>query len=97
VKLGEVAAKVVLFATLRKKFGVRELEVKCDGTIRNLIEKASMKLGKDFFETIYDIDRDGVKDEFLFTINGRNIKDIKKEARIKDGDVIAIFPRVAGG
>lgn len=95
--MGEVAAKVVLFATLRKKFGVRELEVKCDGTIRNLIEKASMKLGKDFFEMIYDIDGDSVKDEFLFTINGRNIKDIKKEARIKDGDVIAIFPRVAGG
>ena len=95
--MGEVAAKVVLFATLRKKFGVRELEVKCDGTIRNLIEKASMKLGKDFFEMIYDIDRNSVKDEFLFTINGRNIKDIKKEARIKDGDVIAIFPRIAGG
>ena len=95
--MGEVAAKVVLFATLRKKFGVRELEVKCDGTVRNLIEKASMKLGKDFFEMIYDIDGDSVKDEFLFTINGRNIKDIKKEARIKDGDVIAIFPRVAGG
>lgn len=95
--MGEVAAKVVLFATLRKKFGVRELEVKCDGTVRNLIEKASMKLGKDFFEMIYDINGDSVKDEFLFTINGRNIKDIKKEARIKDGDVIAIFPRVAGG
>ena len=95
--MGEVAAKVVLFATLRKKFGVRELEVKCDGTVRNLIEKASMKLGKDFFEMIYDIDGDSVKDEFLFTINGRNIKDVKKEARIKDGDVIAIFPRVAGG
>lgn len=95
--MGEVAVKVVLFATLRKKFGVRELEVKCDGTIRNLIERASMRLGKDFFEMIYDIDRDSVRDDFLFTINGRNIKDIKKEARIKDGDVIAIFPRIAGG
>ncbi|MCD6529303.1 MoaD/ThiS family protein [Candidatus Bathyarchaeota archaeon] len=93
----EVAAKIVLFATLRKKFGVRELEVKCDGTVRSLIEKASMNLGKDFFDMIYDVNRDKVRDGFIFTINGRNIRDIKKEVRIRDGDVIAIFPQIAGG
>jgi len=29
-------------------------------------------------------------------INGRNIKDLK-EIKIKDGDIIAIFPPLAGG
>ena len=42
---------------------------------------------------------DGIpyRDDRIITINGRNIKDIKDEIRIKEGDVIAVFPPVAGG
>jgi molybdopterin converting factor small subunit len=30
-------------------------------------------------------------------VNGRNIKDLKGEIILKDNDVIAIFPPLAGG
>ena len=39
--MAEVSAKIMLFATLRKKYGVKDLNVKCDGTLFDLIENAS--------------------------------------------------------
>ena len=33
--------RILLFATLREKCGVTELEVKCDGTVLNLVENAA--------------------------------------------------------
>ncbi len=44
------SVKVVLFATLRKKYGKRELTVSCDGTVRGLIESLSKTLGEEFFK-----------------------------------------------
>jgi molybdopterin synthase sulfur carrier subunit len=92
-----VSAKILLFATLRDKYGVRELEVKCDGTVRNLIENAAKTLNKGFLARIYDVNRNKVREDLIFTINGRNIKDIKGEIEIREGDKVAIFPPLAGG
>jgi len=87
----------LLFATLRDEYGVRELEVNCDGTVRNLIENTAKTLGKGFLDRIYDVGRDKVRKDLIFSINGRNIKDIKGEIEIKEGDRVAIFPPLAGG
>ena len=92
-----VKIKITLFATMRDKFGVRKIEVECDGTIRNLIENAARKLGKSFLASVYDSNRDKVRDDLIFAINGRNIKDLKGEIELKNNDVVAIFPPVAGG
>jgi len=98
------SVKVVLFATLRKKYGKRELTVNCDGTVRGLIESLSKTLGEEFFNDIYDKEHNRVKSNLIFTINGRNIKDLKGSAELdggnielKEGDIIAIFPPLAGG
>jgi molybdopterin synthase sulfur carrier subunit len=95
--VAEVSAKIMLFATLREKYGVKDLNVKCDGTVFNLIENASKILGKSFFEEVYDKNQGKVKENIIFMINGRNIKDLGEKVRIKDNDVIAIFPPIAGG
>ncbi|MBA7568849.1 hypothetical protein ES708_10585 [subsurface metagenome] len=91
-----VEAKVLLFATLGDEYG-GELEVKCDGTVRNLIEETARVLGKSLLGRVYDIGRNKVREDLLFFINGRNIKDIKGEIEIKEGDIVAIFPLIAGG
>jgi len=92
-----VSAKIVLFATLRRKYGVRDVVVDCDGTLEGLIESVSKVLGKRFLDDVYDSRRGGVRKDIIFMINGRNIKDLKGRVEIRDGDVIAIFPPLAGG
>ena len=92
-----VLIEIKLFASLRDKYRVRLIEVECDGTIRNLVENAAGKLGKSFLASVYDSCRDKVRDDLIFAINGRNLKDLKGEIELKEGDKIAIFPPVAGG
>ena len=89
--------KIELYATLRDKYGAKGIVVECDGSIKNLIEQASKLLDEDFFDEVYDSRRNFVREDRIFTINGRNIKDIKGEIRLKEGDVVAIFPPIAGG
>lgn len=93
----EVTAKIVLFATLRHKYKTRELIVKSDGTLMNLIGNASKILGSNFINEVFDVENGKVRSDIIVMINGRNIKDLKEEIRIKDNDVIAIFPPIAGG
>ena len=95
--LAGVSVKLKLFATLRKNYGVKELDVECDGTIFNLIENASKILGKSFFDDIYDKNQGKVRDNIIFMINGRNIKDLGEKIKLTDNDVVAIFPPIAGG
>ena len=92
-----ISAKILLFATLRKKYGAKSLTVKCDGSVRNLIENASKILGSSFLDDVFDKGHDKIRGDIIFMINGRNIKDLKGEIEIKDGDEIAIFPPLAGG
>ena len=94
--MADATVKVRLFATLRKKYGVKELTVKCDGTLREVIENASKIIGRGFLREIYDENQGKVKENMIIMINGRNIRDLK-EIKIKDGDIIAIFPPLAGG
>jgi sulfur-carrier protein len=92
-----IIVEIILFATFRDKYGRSRLEVECDGTVRNLIENAARRLGESFLASVYDVGRDKVRDDLIFAINGRNIKDLKGEIELRNGDVIAIFPPVAGG
>ncbi len=66
--------KIELYATLRDKYKTKEI------VLKNLIEQASKVLGKNFFDEIYDKEKNSVRDDRIFTINGRNIKDIKGDS-----------------
>jgi len=92
-----VKVEIILFATLRSKYKVRNLEIECDGTIPDLINKAARKLGESFLSSVYNVSKNKVRDDLIFAINGRNLKDLKGDIELHDGDVIAIFPPVAGG
>jgi molybdopterin converting factor small subunit len=92
-----VSVKVMLFATLMKKYKTEELIVECDGTLKGLIENTVKILGEEFFNDIYDKGYDNIRKDIIFLINGRSIKDLKEEVKLKDNDVISIFPPLAGG
>ncbi len=92
-----VGVKILLFATLRDRYGIKEIEVKCDGTVRSLVDNAAQVLGGNFIHDVYNVARSKVREDLIFTINGRNIKDMKGKIEIKDGDKISIFPPLAGG
>ncbi len=86
--------KIALFATLREKFGVKEIEVECED-FESAIANASKILGEDFYYEVFN-EKGEIRDDRIITINGRNVKDLEK-IELKDGDRIAIFPPIAGG
>jgi len=85
-----VSAKILLFETLRKKYGAKSLTVKCDRSMRNLIENASKILGSSFLDDVFDKGRNEIRGDIIFMINGGNIKDLK-------GMRSRYFPPLAGG
>ena len=88
--------KVRLFATLREEVGVRELDLEVDGGIEDLVRKADENTGGRFSAAVW---RDGwFKDGLIIFVNGRNIVFLGgRKAKLRDGDVLAIFPAIAGG
>jgi molybdopterin converting factor small subunit len=61
------------------------------------VENASKILGREFIADLYDNKKEKVRDDMIIMINGRNIKDLKRQITLKDNDVMAIFPPLAGG
>jgi len=87
-----VKVRIELFATLREKFG-RCIEVECNGSLEDCFIQASKQLGEEFLDEVI---KDGkLRDDRIITVNGRNVKDEIRE--LIDGDVIAVFPPIAGG
>lgn len=91
------SVKIMLFATLRDKYKTRELTVTCDGTLLNLIKNATKILGPEFINDVYNRRKRKFRDDMIIMVNGRNIKDLNFEITLKDNDVVAIFPPLAGG
>jgi len=88
--------KIELFATFRDKYNTKAVEVECDGTLEDAFHSAAEILGENFLEDVFD-EKGEIRHDRIITINGRNIKDLKGEIKLKDGDSIAIFPPLAGG
>ncbi|MCY0868259.1 MAG: MoaD family protein [Desulfurococcus sp.] len=90
-----IKVKILLFATLREKYGVSQLEVELEkGDFKEAIHKASMILGRDFLSEVFS--GDSYRSDRLILVNGRHIQFIK-DLKLNDGDTIAIFPPAAGG
>ncbi len=87
-----------LFATLRQKYGVKRVEVEFEGSLHDFFKAVSRILGDGFLEDVYsDIGKREFRSDRLITVNGRNLKDMKEEPKLKEGDLIAVFPPIAGG
>ncbi|MBS7287401.1 MAG: MoaD family protein [Candidatus Freyarchaeota archaeon] len=91
-----VKVKVKFFASLRDKYKVREVEVDCDGGLESLMHSLDSKV-KGVRRDLFDDEKRTVKDNVLFLLNGVNVKTMKEPIRFKDGDIVSIFPPIAGG
>ena len=94
--------KVVVkaFATIREALGrgwmSMELEEGVD--VKRLLEKLSEIHGERFTKLVLDPDEGKVAAGVKVLVNGRDIEFLEGlRTRLRDGDVVALIPPVAGG
>ncbi len=92
-----MSVKIKVFATLKDRFGFEEMEVR-EGEFREIMKEVAKIVGNEWLDVVFDKNWN-VRDDVVILINGRNIRDFKdvEIQKLKDGDVIAIFPPIAGG
>ena len=91
---------VKFFATFRDLLGLKELELEVgpEETLKliDLLERLFQKFGEEFRNKI--LENGNIRPQVNIMINGRNIKFLDEvNSPLKDGDIVAIFPPVAGG
>jgi len=87
-KAGIALVTVKLFATLRDHAGERELRLEAKN-VGEVLNQLISKYGPDFQRQI---------DKAAVLVNGRNITHLKgKQTRLKEGDVVSLFPPLGGG
>jgi len=88
--------KVKLFATLRESTGVSQLDLELTGS---KVADVIYTLVDMYPQLSSMLDSNGkLKKFYKVFLNGRDIDHIKGlDSLIKEGDVLAIFPPVAGG
>ncbi len=89
-------ATVRLYANLRDIAGKNELRV--DGsTAKEIIDRLNSTLGEKFDKIMND-ENGKLRENIIFLVNGKNIRFLSgTDTRIEGGDIIDIFPPVAGG
>jgi MoaD family protein len=93
---------VRFFTSLREIIGKKEETLTFQkgekATIGSALKKLSKQYGKRFVDYVYDRSTGDVKGFLQFLVNGRSASAMGGlDARLVDGDVLAIIPPVGGG
>ncbi len=92
-----MAITVRFFANFREAVDKREERVEGANSIASLFKKLTDKFGERLAKELYS-ENGEFKDAVNILVNGRGVRlpqDLKM--KLKDGDVVAIFPPVSGG
>jgi len=89
-----------VLGTMRHLVGTREvkIEVAQGNTVRDVLFAVIKRYGKALEDHLFDPKTATLRPSLRVLLNGQNIISLKKlETKVKDGDVITIFPPAGGG
>jgi molybdopterin synthase sulfur carrier subunit len=94
--VGVVAVTVKLFANFREAAGVDKTVVEGAADIASLLKALVAKFGDDLRRNLFDGEK--LRDTVNILLNGKSVELHEGlNTKLKDGDVVAIFPPVSGG
>jgi molybdopterin synthase sulfur carrier subunit len=75
-----------------------EIEIENNSSVADLLVVLSKKYGIPFKKAIYESGGSDVKSNFMATVNGYLLNQLKGvETKLKDGDCVILMPVVSGG
>jgi molybdopterin synthase sulfur carrier subunit len=94
-----VKVKIKTMGPFIEELGFKEKEIEVQGnTIKDLIDRLKSLYGKSFIEKIVDESKNELKPFIKVLVNGIGIDTLSMlNTKLKDGDIVAIFPPVGGG
>jgi len=95
-----MSINVKFFAIFRDLLGLKELQLEAGSKenlkLIDLLESLFQRFGENFRSKI--LENGNIRPKVNIMINGRNIKFLDEiNSPLKDSDIVAIFPPVAGG
>lgn len=89
--------KLKIFATYRETTGCRELDIPAPSTAMELLKYLSARYGPEMEKKLFENSSE-ISGEVILLVNGRNIAHLDREnTLLSEGDVVSLFPMVAGG
>lgn len=87
---------VRFYTTLKEKVGKGTVELEAKN-VANALEELKEQFGTKFTEQLYD-PSGKIKDYYILLLSGHTVyrEEIKK-TKVKEGDILHIFPPIAGG
>lgn len=75
-----------------------EIEIEGKSSVADLLVMLSKKYGAPFKKAVYESGGSDVKSNFIATVNGYLLNQLKGvETKLKDGDRVILMPVVSGG
>ena len=75
-----------------------EIDIEEDASVAELLVKLSRKYGDPFKKAVYESGGKDVKSNFMATVNGYLLNQLKGiETKLKGGDHVTLMPVVSGG
>lgn len=88
--------KILFFAYLRDYTKCKEIYINHFNTVEEMLKQLCFKYGSKFENKIFK--EGNLSDEIIILVNGRHIDHLAGvKTNLNEGDVISIFPVVAGG
>jgi len=87
---------VLFYSKIKQLIGQRKMVLNSD-SIEDLLQKLFALFGRSLFDELM-LDEGVIKPQWRIVVNGRNINLLNGlSTKLKDGDLVAIVPAIAGG